>query len=145
MKTIITAIFTLTLVICVSTNTFAIKTVQKGTDTSIFSEISAQDFLKMEAKDLEEITGKRVRLKDRYALIMTKRLLKKQLKKGEDVNISEEFKENRNGFSVVGFLLGFFLSFLGALLAWIFFKDGLKSALLGMLCSFIIIILSIVL
>jgi hypothetical protein len=128
-----------------STKTFAVNTVQKGTDISIFSEMSAQDFLQMEAKDLEEITGKRVRLKDRYALIMTKRLLKKELKKGNEINISEEFKENKNGFSVVGFLLGFFLSFIGALLAWIFFKDGLKSALLGMLCSFIIILLSVLL
>jgi len=145
MKTLVTTFFTLSLLFSLSTNAFAVNSSQKGKISSFFNELSAQDFLEIEVKDLKEITGKRVRLRDRYALAMTKRLVKKQLKKGEEVNISEEFKENKNGFSVVGFLLGFFLSFLGALIAWIFFKDGLKSALLGMLCSALIVILSVVL
>jgi len=145
MKTFITTLFTLTIIFCLNTNAFAVKNLQKKDATSVFKNMSADDFLQMDANDLKEMTGERVRLKDRYALAMTKRLVKKQLKKGEKTNIGEEFKENRNGFSVVGFLLGFFLSFIGALIAWILFKDGLKSALLGMLCSLIIIILSIVL
>ncbi len=144
MKAIISTLFTLALIICVSTDTFAINSAQKESATSVLEDMTPQDFLQMEAKDLQKMTGKKVRLKDRYALAMTKHLVKKQLKKGEEVNISEEFKENKNGFSVVGFLLGFFLSFLGALLAWIFLKDGLKSALIGMLCSALIVILSIV-
>ena len=145
MKTFVTTLFTLALIFSLNTDAFAVKTLQQKSTSSLLNDLSPQDFLELEAKDLKEMTGKRVRLRDRYALAMTKRLVKKQLKKGEKVNISAEYKENASGFSVVGFLLGFFLSILGALLAWIFFQDGLKSALLGMLCSALIIILSIVL
>jgi len=112
-----------------------LKKVPAGDAFSVLSNLSAEEFLDLSAKDLQKMTGKKLRLRDKMGLKLAQRNVKKLLKeKASAINVAEEFQKERGGFNILGFLLGLVLGPIGILLAWIFVDDGLRSSLIGFLC-----------
>lgn len=101
---------------------------------TVLSNLSAEEFLDLNAKDLKKITGKKLRFRDRMALKLAQQNVKKLMKEGASIDTAAEYKKARGGFNILGFLLGFVLGPIGVLLAWIFVDAGLRSSLIGLLC-----------
>ena len=93
--------------------------------------ISIEEFVKLTPESYKLITGKKMSFKEKIGLKFGKRSLKKMINKDGTVNMEKMQKMKRGGFFGSwqwhwgGFALGFFLSFLGPIVA-LFFKDEYK-------------------
>lgn len=117
------------------------------TNNEISSEITVGEFIDFKIKDYQELTGEKLKLKDKIEFLAVKRVLKKQVKKGV---IAEEAQLPRDRFVLdwVGFLLGFFLGLLGIIVALIIKKkrpNVAKSAGIGLGVWFLLVILTVIL
>ncbi len=113
------------------------------------TSMSVEDFLNMSAKEIGQKRGKKLKLKERLALMLMKRQIKRAVKKGESV---EDMVEKMNAeaesdstSTILGFLLGFLLGLIGVLIAYIFYKQGVKGAWYGVLALLALILLAVVL
>jgi hypothetical protein len=89
-----------------------------GSDKSI----SMADFLKLTPKGYKELTGKKLKLKDKLGLKLVQREFKKCIEKDGTVNIEKVKKVETEGFSIGGFVLGLLLSIIGVLIAYVISK-----------------------
>ena len=105
---------------------------------SIVQNLDTEAFLALTPKALAKQTGKKLKLRDRIVLRIAQVQVKRQLKKGKSVNISEDYAAANRRFNIGGFLLGFFFSLVGVLIAILFGRNAVRSALLGALISLII-------
>jgi len=105
------------------------------------TEMDAEKFLALDAKGLSQKLGRKAKLRDKIVLKIVQRKVKRQLKKGEQVNIAEEFIASDRSFNIGGFLLGFFFSLIGVLIAILFGRNAVRSALLGFLVGLIVALL----
>jgi hypothetical protein len=90
--------------------------------------ISVKDFIRLTPASYKEITGKKMRFKERVGLAFGKKSLKKMINKDGTVNMEKMKRRGLFGnwqWHWGGFALGFFLSFLGPIVA-LFFKDEYK-------------------
>ncbi len=101
-------------------------------------ELTHQEFLDLNAKEVKQKTGKRIGLKKKIALKIAQNKLKNGIKKGNAPTKTQEFK-----FNIGGFLLGFFFGLIGTLLC-LLFKDQ-KNAVLSSLIGLGVLILIVVL
>lgn len=113
------------------------------------TSMSVDDFLNMSAKEIGQKRGKKLKLKERLALMLMKRQIKKAVKKGESV---EDMVERMNAeaesdstSTILGFLLGFLLGLIGVLIAYLFYKQGVKGAWYGVLALLALILIAVVL
>jgi hypothetical protein len=97
--------------------------------------ISLADFLKLTPKGYTKLTGKKLNMKDKLGLSLTKRQMKKCVNKDGTVNLEKLKKLDTEGFNIGGFALGFFLSIIGVLIAYLISKgeqpDLVKWAWIG--------------
>ena len=82
-------------------------------------------------------------LRDRLVLRGVQYQVHRKVKKGEDFNLEELYSLEDRDFSFGGFLLGFFLGLIGLLIALLFGRNAVRSALYGMICNAIIILIGI--
>lgn len=109
------------------------------------SKLDVQTFLSLTPVKYKEITGKKMTLKEKISLKLAQRHVKKQLKKGNEVNMAEIGKKAGSGISPLWFFLGLLLGIIGLLIALITKKgeddNRVKSAALGWLVWIIIVII----
>lgn len=107
--------------------------------------MTIESFLDLNPKKIKEETGQKLKLKEKIVLKLVQRDIRKKVKKNEVVNFEEDYAAAKRNFNLGGFLLGFFFSLLGVLVALLFGKDAVRSAwkgfLVGLLVGLLIILL----
>ncbi|MCB0705467.1 MAG: hypothetical protein KDC34_09170 [Saprospiraceae bacterium] len=98
------------------------------------NDLSVDEFLALSPRDIQEKTGKKVKLADRIALRLTQR----QLKKNKSLDFGAAYEDASGNFSIGGFLLGFFFGLIGVLIALLFGRNAVRSSLIGLLCFVIV-------
>ena len=110
-----------------------------------FEHLTTEQFLSLRPKDIRSISGKRVTLKERIVLKIVQQKIRKALKQETEINLSSAHAEADRNFNVGGFLLGFFFSLVGVLIAILFGGNAVRSALLGALCGFLVALIAVLL
>lgn len=110
----------------------------------VLGKMDAQTFLSLTPSKVKEITGKRMTLKEKIVLKLTQKQMKKQMRKGKEVNHSNMMKRFGDNFNLGAFLLGVFLSFIGVLIVYVtYWEDpsvARKSAWRGLLTGLILVL-----
>jgi len=103
-----------------------------------FSTISLEDLLSLNAKELGIKRGKKLKLKERVALFVIKREIKRARRKGQtDQEIIKTLNEPRDSSKeTVAFILGLLLNLIGVLIAYLFLKKQKRFAWYGLLTYF---------
>lgn len=104
--------------------------------------ISLSDFLQLNARDYAKLTEKKLSLKDKFFFRITRKRLRRCIRKDGTVNTAlyKKIEEEKYSFHTGGFFLGFLLSIPGLLVA-LLIDSGKKpknvfiSALFGCLVS----------
>jgi len=132
--------------------TFAMKAalppvVESNVTNTSAVQLSSQDLLTLTPAKYEELTGEKLGLKGKLALL----LLKKEVRKTastEPINLEEELANTEGGFNLLGFLAGFLLAFLGVLLVFLLASNNKamkRSAWLGLGVLVLLILLGVAL
>jgi hypothetical protein len=100
-------------------------------------DMDTQDFMRLNPRELKKM-GIELSLRDRLVLRQVQYQVHRKLKKGEAFDLEELYTLEDRRFSIGGFLLGFFFSLIGVLIAILFGRDAVRSALYGALTSLII-------
>jgi hypothetical protein len=108
----------------------------KLSTVDILSQLDAKSFLALTPAKVAEMTGRKMTLNQKINLKLTQRLVKKQLRKGIDVNMVAMAERAGSGsFNWGAAALGFFLGLIGVLIVYLAFKNdkevARKSAWIG--------------
>ena len=108
------------------------------------TQISLAQYIRLSAKQYATLSGTSLKLKEKVSFKIVQHEMKKSIRKDGTVNQEQLKKTMESGFQWHwgGFVLGFFLSFIGVIIA-LFFKDENKmnriyTALIGMGIGFIV-------
>lgn len=107
-----------------------------------------QQFLKLTPQKYFELTGKKMKLSQKISLKLAQWKVKRMLKKGKTVDLMAMRQKgiDTSDFNIAGFLLGFFLSLIGVLIAYLIDDEAIiKWAWLGAGLSAILWLLFVVL
>ena len=108
-----------------------------------------QQFLKLTPQRYYEITGKKMKLSQKISLKLAQWKIKRMLKKGKTVDLVAMTTKkgiDTSDFNIAGFLLGFFLSLIGVLIAYLLNDEAIiKWAWLGAGLSAILWLIFVVL
>ena len=122
----------------------AVVTPKLGEDSEFlkdkFGADSLEEFMNMSAKEIGEARGKKLKLREKIVLKLVQRKIKKQLKRGEKVDVEASFSSTNRRFNLGGFLLGLILGPIGVLIAILFGGNAIRSALFGFLIWLIVIL-----
>lgn len=110
--------------------------VQSHAEESALRDLKAGDFLDMKARDFAELTGTKLKLRDRLAISLAKKQVRKEMRKGTMTagdSVADVAQQAAKDINVGAFFLGLFLGLLGLIIVLIAFEDkeAWKSALLG--------------
>jgi hypothetical protein len=108
---------------------------------NLLTNLDLNQFLNLRPQDLKHLNRGRVTLKDKIVLKLAQKSVKRQLKKGASIELDGVYAEANNNFNIGGFLLGFFFSIIGVLVAILFGKNAVRSALLGALCGLLVVLI----
>ncbi len=122
----------------------------KASTVEMLAQIDAKTFAALTPAKFSEITGQKMTLTQKVALKIVQREVKKELKKGHDVNMTEVAKRAAGGsFNWGAAALGFFLGLIGVLIVYLAFKNdkevARKSAWIGFAVWVAIVLVSFVL
>ena len=147
MKKSISILFFVILFISQTINTKAVVRTDVMTENNFlmekFGTVDVDTFANMSLKEVAAKTGKKLKLRDKIVLKLAQKQIKKNLKKGKPINAEEIYTTSDKRFNLGGFLLGFFFSLLGVLVALLFGKNAVRSALLGTLCGLIVVLIAV--
>lgn len=101
-------------------------------------DISSNQFLGLNAKQIRKATNKKVTFKERVLINLTKAKIIIKKRSGEEVNAEEYYNTAAGGFNLGGFLLGFFLPIIGNIIALLFGANAFRSSLIGTLTALIV-------
>lgn len=112
------------------------------TSNDSWSRMGVQAFLSLTPAKVKEMTGKKMKLKERIVLKLAQKQVKKEMKKGKEVNLATTMKGFSDNFNLGAFLLGVFLLFFGVLIVYLTnWEDpsiARKSAWRGLLTGLLI-------
>ena len=136
----------LSLAVLFSTHLSAIqpaKKTQKINDDNIsliLEKMSIDEVLKSSMKEIQMETSTKLSFRDKVFLFTHKGKIKKAKKAGlNEAELQSMMEHSSREFSLVAFLLGFFLSLIGVLIAYVFMKNSkAKSSWYGLLTSALI-------
>jgi len=140
MKKTLRIIFFLTLIISGFSNTIsAVNSPKKENDkkSQLQNQLSADDLLNKDRREIEHKLGKKLNLKERIVLKLLKKKIKKAYKKGKSkeelrkVAAYDKFEFHLGAF-FLGLILGLILSWVGAIIVSQYMKkEKRKSAWIG--------------
>jgi hypothetical protein len=124
------------LISIISFNTYAVTT---NPNPPKDEYITVGEFVNLKFKDVKNMSTKKLSIKDRVEFMVTKKMLKKKIKKGEvnaeaKMMTTDQFELNWGGFA-----LGFLLGLLGLIIVAIFFKKPKKNAVVSSLIGMVAI------
>jgi hypothetical protein len=124
--------------------------VGKSSTVETVAQIDAKTFIALTPTKFSEITGQKMSFTQKVALKILQREVKKDLKKGREVNMAEVAKRAAGGsFNWGAAALGFFLGLIGVLIVYLAFKNdkevARKSAWIGFAVWVAIVLISVVL
>ena len=116
------------------------------------NKVSLLELTTMTADQLQTVTGKKMNLFEKLSLKIAQKKLKKlinedgtvDMKTFEKLTSPGDVEEMTKGFNIGGFALGFFLTFIGVIIAYLIDGKGsslVKWAWIGAACSAVIYIL----
>lgn len=151
MKKVFNFSFVVLLILFLGINSYAVNSISgdptndEDSYSSITNSIEISEISEYSLKEIQKVTGTKFSLKEKAGFLYAKTKVKKLKRKGySNQDINNIMAAGDFTFSFVGFILGFFLSLLGLILAWIFFgTTGLKSAAFGMIFSAILLWLAV--
>jgi len=125
---------------------FAIQPVNKTADqiddpiSLMLQEMSVDEILDSSNKEIENKISSKFTFRDKVFLLTHKRKISKAIKEGKsEEEIKTMMEHGSKEFSLIAFLLGFFLSIIGVLIAYIFMKNSkAKWAWTGLLASLLV-------
>ena len=123
------------------------KPIDKPIDPAM-NALLVQQFLKLTPEKYYQMTGKRMKLSQKVSLKLAQWKIKRMLKKGKTVDLMAMRQKgiDTSDFNIAGFLLGFFLSLIGVLIAYLLDDEAIiKWAWLGAGLSAILWLLFVVL
>ncbi len=137
-------IFVLAVVFSISSNAGMIYVPSNATDNAkagktsaanVLGQLDAKTFLALTPAKVQEMTGTKMTFGQKVSLKMAQMEVKKQLKKGKEVNMAEMGKKAGGGINFLWLLLGFLLGIIGVLIAYLT-REGtddnrVKSAWIG--------------
>ena len=91
----------------------------KTSVANAFGQLEAKTFLSLTPAKVQEMTGTKLTLGQKVSLKMAQLQVKKQLKKGQDVNMAEMGKKAGEGINWLWVLIGFVLGLIGVLIAYL--------------------------
>lgn len=124
-----------------------INPVNKPVDPAM-NALLVQQFLKLTPEKYFELTGKKMKLSQKVSLKLAQWKVKRMLRKGKTVDLMAMRQKgiDTSDFNIAGFLLGFFLSLIGVLIAYLIDDESIiKWAWLGAGLSAILWLLFVVL
>ena len=146
MKLIYKSTFSLLFALFFVTSSYAVTTVttdngDKGAYQLMRETLTIDQIASMDRKEIEQAIGRKLTLKERGGLVLGKHRINYLSKKGYDAKqINGILALGDFDFNIWGFLLGFFLSLLGILIAWLVFgSSGLKSSVFGALFNALLV------
>lgn len=107
----------------------------KTSTANVLGQLDAKTFISLTPAKVQEMTGVKMNLGQKISLKMAQMEVKKQLKKGKEVNMAEMGKKAGGGLNWLWVLIGFLLSWVGVLIAYLT-REGhddnrVKSAWIG--------------
>lgn len=111
----------------------------KNSVSSMYQEMSAEGFVLLTAKKMEELTGKKLSFTQKISLKRLQKQVKRQLQKGKsvDMNVIARKADWQDNFHLGAYLLGLFLGPIGVLIVYLVqYEDpqvARKSAWRGLL------------
>ncbi|MFN5135301.1 MAG: hypothetical protein ACK5DG_08280 [Chitinophagaceae bacterium] len=119
------------------------------TPADVLSKMDPKAFLALTPAKIQEMTGKKMSLKQKLGLKLVQRDIKRQLKKGKEVNMAEFAKKASEGIDILWFLLGVVLGLIGVIIALITKKgkddNRVRSSLIGWLVWIAIVAIGFIL
>jgi len=107
----------------------------KTQEIKLTDQLTENDILNLSSKEIEQKIGKKLKFKEKIALKITKKNIKR-------------IKFGKKPFDIFGFILGLLLGLIGVLLTYLFLERNRPgaglSSLYGMLILILIILLSII-
>jgi steroid 5-alpha reductase family enzyme len=101
----------------------------KASVVNVFGQLDAKTFLSLTPAKVQEMTGTKLTLGQKVSLKIAQMQVKRQLKKGQDVNMVEMAKKAGDGsFNWGAAALGFFLGLIGVLIVYLAFKNNKEAA-----------------
>lgn len=109
--------------------------VGKTSAANVLGQLDAKTFLSLTPAKVQELTGKKMTFGQKVSLKMAQMEVKKQLKKGKEVNMAEMGKKAGGGINFLWLIVGLVLSWVGVLIAYLT-REGsddnrVKSAWIG--------------
>jgi len=98
---------------------------------SEFGVGSVEEFLTLNVRNIQDKTGKKLKLRDKIVFKLAQRKVKKQVRKGHIPNIQTEYINTDKKFHFAGFLLGLTLGVVGIFIAVLLLKNAGPSSLIG--------------
>ncbi|MBY0478885.1 MAG: hypothetical protein K2Q24_14645 [Chitinophagaceae bacterium] len=107
----------------------------KTSAANVLGQLDAKTFLSLTPAKVQELTGKKMTFGQKVSLKMAQMEVKKQLKKGKEVNMAEMGKKAGGGINFLWLIVGLVLSWVGVLIAYLT-REGsddnrVKSAWIG--------------
>jgi hypothetical protein len=112
------------------------------------SKINAEEFIKLSTKEFEKRTGMDLSFSEKIGLKLAQHKVRKQLKKGEDVNMQESTMLAASGIDLLWLLIGAVLGLIGVIIALLTKKgkddNRVRSSLIGWLIWIVVAVLFII-
>jgi len=117
-----------------------------GFELQGMEDLTVAEFANMKPREIQQRTGQKMKFKERLALRLVQKKIKRQLRKGERI---DEMPAIGDSFNIIGFLLGLFLGLIGMLIAYLLERSGdapgaFESSIYGALILLGIILLSVI-
>lgn len=110
---------------------FAVQENEKSALLEQFGTEDIQEFMALSPREMGKRRGQRLTFKERLAVKLAQRQIRKMERRGEEVTLESVTKKGAADVNIGGFLLGFLLGLIGVLIALLIDKDLVNSALIG--------------
>ena len=114
----------------------------EGDEISVFDQVTIQDIMDLDRDVMEEKIGRKLKVKERIALKIAQKRLKRAYKKGQLEEKADAITADGKSFNIWGFILGFLLGLIGVLIAYLAIgKDAGRSSWWGLLLAVALVLI----